>query len=47
MGAGRLVANGPPRAVLTPENVEQVFGITAYWAETEHGPVFQPLEVSA
>ena len=46
MGAGRLVADGPPAAVLTPDNVARVFGITAFWADTDTGPVFQPLEVT-
>lgn len=46
MGAGQLVADGPPAEVLTPDNVARVFGVTAFWAETPQGPVFQPLEVT-
>lgn len=46
MGAGRLVADGAPSQVLTPDNVARVFGVTAYWAETPQGPIFQPLEVT-
>ena len=42
---GRLVAEGTPRAVLTDENMRQVFGVAAHFAETANGPVFQPLEV--
>lgn len=46
MHAGKLIADGPPREVLTPENIEHGFGITGFWADTDHGPVFQPLEVT-
>ncbi len=46
MHQGRLIADGPPREVLTPEHIAQVFGITGFWAETETGPVFQPMEVT-
>ncbi|MFC2968763.1 ABC transporter ATP-binding protein [Acidimangrovimonas pyrenivorans] len=43
---GRLVADGAPDAVLTPENLDAVFGVRAYYARTEDGPVFQPLGVT-
>jgi iron complex transport system ATP-binding protein len=46
MSEGRLVSDGPPRDVLTPDNIRTVFGITGFWADTEHGPVFQALEVA-
>ncbi|MCE8007855.1 ABC transporter ATP-binding protein [Aestuariivita sp.] len=46
MSAGRLIADGAPRDVLTPDHIAQVFGITGFWADTDHGPVFQPLEVT-
>ena len=46
MHQGRLIADGPPREVLTPDHIAQVFGITGFWAETETGPVFQPMEVT-
>lgn len=42
---GRLVADGPPAEVLTRENVERVFGVTAFFETTPQGPVFQPMEV--
>ncbi|MFD1508470.1 ABC transporter ATP-binding protein [Lacimonas salitolerans] len=45
LGQGRVMADGPPADVLTPDLVAQVFGITAYSADTAHGRVFQPLEV--
>lgn len=40
---GRLVADGPPGAVLTPERLATVFGIRAYHAQTPDGPVVQPI----
>ena len=43
MARGRLVADGLPRAVLSEENLAQVFGVRGFFAETEDGPVFQPL----
>ena len=45
MQAGRIVADGAPEAVLSPEIVAQVFGITAFTARTPQGLVFQPLSV--
>ena len=45
MHEGRIVADDRPEAVLTPENLARVFGITAHFAPGPDGPVFQPLEV--
>ena len=45
MGAGGLVADGPPGDVLTPDNLARVFHVNAWFERTPHGPVFQPLEV--
>jgi iron complex transport system ATP-binding protein len=45
LAGGRIHADGPPHAVLTPENLAAVFGVTGYFAETADGPVFQPLRV--
>ncbi len=45
MQGGRLVADAPPEQVLTPANVEKVFGVTAFYGSTPQGPVFQPIEV--
>lgn len=45
MGAGGIVADGPPGAVLTPDRLSQVFGIRAFFEETPDGPVFLPLDV--
>ena len=41
----RLVADGAPGDVLTPDNLHRVFGIDAYYRDTPDGPVFQPLKV--
>lgn len=45
MRAGRLVADGPPEEVLTPENMAEVFGVSIYYRNTDDGPVFQPMDV--
>lgn len=37
---GRLVADGPPKTVLTQENLAQVFGITGHLSDGPAGPVF-------
>jgi len=39
---GRIVADGPPRAVLSPEHLARVFHVRGYHAETPEGLVFQP-----
>ncbi|TXI02750.1 MAG: ABC transporter ATP-binding protein [Pseudorhodobacter sp.] len=43
--AGRVVADGPPRAVLSDDNLARVFGVRGFHAETPDGPVFQPMGV--
>ncbi len=42
---GGIVADGPPRAVLTEARLAETFGITAHLSDTPRGPVFQPLDV--
>lgn len=42
---GRVVADGPPRAVLTPDLMAQVFGVSVFMQDTGAGPVFQAMEV--
>ncbi|WP_316013238.1 ABC transporter ATP-binding protein [Roseobacter sp. HKCCA0434] len=44
---GRVVADGPPEAVLTLDRLAEVFQIRAHYRQTEDGPVFQPLDVIA
>lgn len=45
LGNGGLVADGIPQEVLTPDRLADIFGITAWFQQTDHGPVYQPLEV--
>lgn len=45
MANGRVVADGPPREVLSEANLAAVFGVRGYHAETPMGPVFQPMDV--
>ncbi|RKT35033.1 iron complex transport system ATP-binding protein [Roseovarius halotolerans] len=45
LSEGRLVADGPPAEVLTPERLADVFAITAWYQHTDQGTVYQPLEV--
>jgi iron complex transport system ATP-binding protein len=45
MQAGRVVADGPPREVLSDDNLARVFGVRGFHAETPDGPVFQPMGV--
>uniref|UniRef100_UPI003B51E4DE ABC transporter ATP-binding protein n=1 Tax=Roseovarius indicus TaxID=540747 RepID=UPI003B51E4DE len=45
LGDGGLVADGPPAEVLKPERLAHVFHITAWYRDTEDGPIYQPLEV--
>lgn len=43
MDRGRIVADGAPRDVLTAERLAEVFGVTAWIAETPLGPVMQAM----
>lgn len=45
LGEGQLIADGPPNDVLTAERLARVFGISAWFSQTDDGPIFQPLEV--
>lgn len=45
MQAGRVVADGAPAAVLSPDRLAGVFGIAAYRAEMAEGLILQPLSV--
>ena len=44
LSRGRLVADGPPRTVLTPDLLAEVFDIRAHLSDTPDGLVFQPLD---
>lgn len=45
MHQGRVVADGHPDEVLTPELVAQVFGVSIWRQDSPMGPVFQPMDV--
>jgi iron complex transport system ATP-binding protein len=45
LAQGGILADGPPREVLTPDLMGRAFGITGWHQDTPQGPVFQPLEV--
>ncbi|MGJ8604258.1 MAG: ABC transporter ATP-binding protein [Marivita sp.] len=45
MGAGRIIADGPPQDVLTPDRLAQVFRLDAKVLDTPDGPIVQPLGV--
>jgi iron complex transport system ATP-binding protein len=47
MGAGRIVADGPPQDILTAERLAEVFHLRANIVPTPHGPLVQPLGVIA
>lgn len=46
LNAGRLIADGPPDEVMTPDNIAQVFGVTAFFQTTDQGLVFQPMDLA-
>jgi iron complex transport system ATP-binding protein len=45
--AGELAADGAPQDVLTDALMARVFGVTSFRADTELGPVFQPMATVA
>jgi iron complex transport system ATP-binding protein len=47
MDRGRIVADGAPDAVLSPDRLADVFGIRAHLSRGPDGLVFQPLSVIA
>jgi iron complex transport system ATP-binding protein len=47
MGAGRIIADGPPRDVLTPDRLAEVFRLRAEVIDTKQGLAVQPWGVIA
>lgn len=45
LGKGGIAADGPPDKVLSADNLARIFGVTAWYEQTPHGAVYQPLEV--
>lgn len=45
LAGGRVLADGGPGDVLTPDLMAEAFGVSIWHEETEQGAVFQPLEV--
>ena len=43
MAEGRVVADGPPAAVVTPEHLARVYGIEAYLGTAQGGMIVQPI----
>jgi iron complex transport system ATP-binding protein len=43
---GRIVADGPPREVLTAARLRSVYGVEAYLGETQGGMLVMPLDVA-
>ncbi|HWK68879.1 MAG TPA: ABC transporter ATP-binding protein [Rhizobiaceae bacterium] len=44
---GVVVADGPPEAVLSPERLQQVYGVEAYFGEAAGKMILQPFDVMA
>lgn len=47
LDGGRLVADGAPDVVLTPERLRETYGIDAYFGSVEGVPIVVPLQRSA
>ncbi len=47
LGQGRIAADGAAEAVLTPQRVREVYGITAFFGTAAGGNVVQPLDLAA
>lgn len=43
---GRIVADGSPKQVLTPQNLRDIYGVEAFFGEAGGTPVIQPLDLA-
>ena len=43
---GRIVAEGAPAEVLTPERLREIYGVGAFFAEADGAPVILPLDLA-
>ncbi|MDH4991377.1 ABC transporter ATP-binding protein [Aquamicrobium lusatiense] len=43
---GRIVADGSPKQVLTPQNLRDIYGVEAFFGEAGAAPVIQPLDLA-
>ena len=43
---GRIIADGTPERVLTPENLRRVYGVEAYFGHADGGPLVMPTRLS-
>lgn len=46
LAGGRIVADGPPGAVLTPQRLRAVYNVEAYLADHAGGPIVQPYDLA-
>jgi len=46
LARGRIVADGAPKAVLTPQRVREIYGVTAFFDTAAGGNVVQPLDLA-
>ncbi len=44
--AGKIVADGPPSAVLTPQTLRDVYGVEAYFGKAAGGLLIQPIDLA-
>ncbi|MGS1094482.1 ABC transporter ATP-binding protein [Aquamicrobium terrae] len=43
---GRIVADGPPASVLTPQSLRAIYGVEAWFGEADGAPIVHPLDLA-
>ena len=43
---GHVVADGPPREVLTAQRLREIYNVTTFYGEDEGGPIILPLDLA-